>query len=332
MPANIADVRLTLADGTDLTDKVNPRLLDLTLTEKRGEEADTLEVTIHNHDAAVSPPKKGAILNLSLGWKSGDDVSVGLVGKGRFKVDEVKRGGPPDRISMRARAADFASDYRTRKDGIWKDMTLGSILTEIAGRHGLTPRIHPDLAGKPVAAIEQKAKSDMAFVRDLGRRYDAIAAPKGGALVFMPIGATTTAAGQPLTEVALVKQEGWTWDFSTTARDDYDGAQASYRDTDAGRNRTVKIGSGKRKRLKKVYASEADARAAAQGEASKRKRGTFKFTYDLALGDPQLMPNCRVFLKGWDSEIDGIAWLVDEATHSLDGSGGLKTSIKLESR
>lgn len=330
MPANVPDVRLSLADGTDLTDKVNPRLLDLTLTEKRGEEADTLEVTIHNHDRAVVPPAKGAILNLSLGWKSGHDVTVGLIGKGRFKVDEVNRGGPPDRISMRARAADFASEYRTRKDGIWKDTTLGAVLTEIAGAHGLTPRIHPDLVGKPIVAIEQKAKSDMAFVRDLGRRYDAVAAPKGGALVFMPIGAATTSTGGPMLEVALTREEGWTWEFATASREDYGGAQASYRDPGASRNRTVKVGSGKHRRLKKVYANAADARAAAEGEVSKRKRGVFTFNYDLAFGDPRLMPNCRVFLVGWDSEIDGIKWLVDEAVHKL-GSGGLSTSLKMES-
>lgn len=331
MPANIADVRLSLSDGTDLTDKVNPRLIDLTLTEKRGEEADTLEVTIHNHDGAIAPPAKGAMLDLSLGWKSGAEVAAGLVAKGRFKVDEVNRGGPPDRISLRARAADLTGDYRTRKDGIWKDTTLGAILTEIAGRHGLTPRIHPELAGKPIATIEQKAKSDMAFVRDLGRRYDAVAAPKGGALVFMPVGATTTpGSGQPILELALTRQEGWTWEFTTASRDDYDGAQASWRDPGAARNRTVKVGGSKRKKLKKVYASEADARAAAEGEASKRARGAFTFTYDLSLGDPQLMPNARVFLSGWDSEIDGIKWLVDQAVHKLSSSG-LTTSLTLES-
>lgn len=330
MPANVADVRLSLSDGTDLTDKVNPRLIDLTLTEKRGEEADTLEVTIHNHDGAIVPPTKGAMLNLSLGWKGGDDVAAGLVAKGRFKVDEVARGGPPDRISLRARAADFASDYRTRKDGIWKGMTLGAILTEIAGRHGLTPRIHPDLASKAIAAIEQKAKSDMAFVRDLGRRYDAVAAPKGGALVFMPIGAATTAGGQAILECALTREEGWTWEFTAAARDEYDGAEARWRDGDAARTRTVKVGGDKRKRLKKVYASEADARAAAEGEAAKRQRGAFTFTYDLSLGDPQLMPNARVFLSGWDSEIDGIKWLVDQAVHKLS-SGGLTTALTLES-
>lgn len=330
MPANIPDVRLTLADGTDLTDRVNPRLIDLTLTEKRGEEADTLEVTIHNHDRAIAPPKKGAILDLSLGWKSGSDVAARLVPKGRFRVDQSRRKGPPDVITLTARAADFASDYRTRRDGIWKDTTLGAILTEIAGRHGLTPRIHSDLSEKPVALLDQKAKSDMALVRDLGRRYDAVAAPKGGALVFMPIGATTTAGGRALTEIALTRQEGWGWEFGSADRQDYDGAQASWRDVDGGRNRTVKVGGGKKKKLKKVYASEADARAAAEGEAAKRRRGVFEFTYDLALGDPELMPNIRVFLVGWDSEIDGIKWLISEAVHKL-GNGGLSTSITMES-
>lgn len=330
MSANIPDVRLSLSDGTDLTDRINPRLIELTLTEKRGEEADTLEVTIHNHDRAIAPPKKGAMLNLSLGWKSGSDVAARMVGKGRFRVDQSRRRGPPDTITLSASAADFSGDYRRRRDAIWKDTTLGAILTEIAGRHGLAPRIHPDLSAKPVALLDQKAKSDMAFVRDLGRRYDAIAAPKGGALVFMPIGATTAAGGQPLTEVALTRQEGWGWEFGAADRQDYDGAQASWRDVDGGRNRAVKIGGDKKKKLKKIYASEADARAAAEGEAAKRRRGVYEFTYDLALGDPELMPNTRVFLVGWDSEIDGIKWLVKEAVHKL-GNGGLSTSITLES-
>jgi phage protein D len=332
MDGNKAAIRLALQDGTDLADKVNPRLLSLTLTEKRGEEADTLELTLHNHDGRLAPVKKDAILTLGLGWEKGGGVSVGIVDKGRFKVDEVRRGGPPDICTIRARAADLTGTYRARRRKIWKDTTLGAILTEIAGRNALTPRIHPDLASKPIAAIEQAAKSDMAFVRDLGRRYDAVAAPKAGALVFMPIGADTTAGGTALPGFALTRKHGWTWDFSTTARDEYDGAEAQYRDNDAGKTVRVQAGGAKRKKLRRTYANRADAEAAAKGEAAKRKRGAFTFEYELALGDPALMPNARVTLSGWDSEIDGLQWLVEEATHSLDGSGGLKTSIKLESR
>ncbi len=331
MDGNRAAVHLTLDDGTDLTDRVNPRLLSLTLSEKRGEESDTLEIVLQNHDRALVPPRKGAMLRLGLGWIQGAGVTPGLVDKGRFKVDESSRGGPPDVVRIRARAADMGGTYRERRRKMWKDTTLGAILTDIAARNDLTPRIHPDLASKPIAAIEQSAKSDMAFVRDLGRRYDAVASPKGGALVFMPVGAETTAGGAAMPSTRLVRQDGWTWDFTEAARDEYDGAQAQYRDLDSGKNVTVKVGGEKRKKLRRTYANEADARAAAEGEASKRKRGAFTFDYELALGDPALTPNARVSLSGWDSQIDAIGWLVEEATHSLDGSGGLKTWLKLES-
>lgn len=330
--ANKAAVRLSLEDGTDLSDKVNPRLVSLTLTEKRGEEADSLDLTLHNHDGVLSPPKKGAILLLGLGWEKGADVAVGMVDKGRFKVDEVERSGPPDLVIIRARAADLTGTYRERRRKIWKDTTLGAILTEIAGRNQLNPRIHADLASKPIAAIEQAGKSDMAFVRDLGRRYDAVATPKGGALIFMPVGADTTAGGVAMPGLTLTRQQGWTWRFSATARDEYDGAEAQYRDNDAGKNVTVTAGGDKRKKLRRTYANREDAEAAAKGEASKRKRGAWTFDYDLALGDPALIPNARITLQGWDSEIDGIAWLVDQATHSMDGNDGLKTAITLESR
>lgn len=333
MEGNKAAIRLTLEDGTDLADKVNPRHLSLTLTEKRGEEADVLELTLHNHDGALAPLRRGVTLLLAMGWEKGTNVTIGLVEKGRFKVDEVRRSGPPDVVIIRARAADLTGTYRERRRKIWKDTTLGAILTEIAGRNGLAPRIHPDLASKPIAAIDQKAKSDMAFVRDLGRRYDAVATPKGGALVFMAVGAATTAGGNPLPALTLQKDgDGWAWEFAAESRDEYDGAEAQYRDLAAGKNVTVKVGGSKRKKLRRTYANRNDAEAAARGEASKRKRGTFTFTYDLALGDPTLIPNARITLKGWDSEIDSLAWLVDEATHTLDGSGGLKTAIRLESR
>lgn len=336
MDGNRAAIRLTLDDGstggTDLTDKVNPRLSALTLTEQRGEEADALELQLHNSDGRLAPVRAGATLILAMGWEKGDGVPLGLVAKGRFKVDEVERSGPPDIVAIRARAADLTGDYRLRRDRIWKDTTLGAVLTEIAADNDLTPRIHPDLAALPIAAIEQAKKSDMAFVRDLGRRYDAVAAPKAGALIFMPVGASTTATAKALPSAALTRRDGWTWRFAAKARDEYDGASAQYQDLDAGTRVTVTAGGGKRKKLRRVYANRADAEAAARGEANKRQRGAFTFEYELALGDPTLIPNGRVKLSGWDSEIDGMEWLVDEAVHSLDGSGGLRTSLKLESK
>lgn len=334
MAANKPAIMLSLDDGSDLTDKVNPRLIALTLTEKRSEAADRLELTLHNHDRAIEPPSVGALLTLSIGWASGTDVAVGMVTKGAFKVDEVERGGPPDIITVRARSADLASDYKRRRTAIWKETTLGAILSAIAARNGLTPRIHGDLAGRAVTVIEQANKSDMAFVRDLGRRYDAVAGPKAGALIFMPIGAATTAGGAPLPRIALTRQSGWAWSFRHAARDEQDGAEADWQDQASGRRQRVTgggSGNGRgRRKLKRVYASEAEAQAAIAGDATKRRRGAFTLDYDLALGDPAIIPNARVSLTGWDSQIDALGWLVDEVTHKLDASG-LNTTVKLES-
>ena len=61
--------------------------------------------------------------------------------------------------------------------------------------------------------------------------------------------------------------------------------------------------------MKKVYATEADAKTAAEAQAKRDKRGAFTFDYDVAVADPSITPNAKASLSGWDSEIDGIKWL-----------------------
>ena len=64
---NVADFRVTL-DGKDLTDKIAPRLISLSLTEKRGGEADQLDLVLHDHDGKLVIPKEGATIQVQLGW------------------------------------------------------------------------------------------------------------------------------------------------------------------------------------------------------------------------------------------------------------------------
>lgn len=329
MAANIPGLRLTLDDGTDLADKIDPRLLLLSLTEKRGGESDALELTIQNHDGAMAIPKKGIYLSLALGWIDGNDVTPGLIEKGRFKVDEVELEGPPDIVIIRARAADMTGVHRKRKDKAWKDTTLGAIITTIASEDGQSASVHPDLAGIQIKAIEQGTKSNKLFVKHLGRRYDAVATWKNKTLIFMPIGSTTTASGKAIPTFRWTKQSGWKWTFRAADHDDFDGAEAQYHDQDTAKTKTVKTGGKKRKRLKKTYASKADAEAAAKSEAARSKRTAYAFTYDLSFGDPSVIPNARVALTGWNSQIDAIKWIVEEVSHSF-GSGGLTTSVTLE--
>lgn len=329
MAANIAGIRLTL-DGKDMADKVNPRLVELTLTEKRSGEADELSVTLQNADGKLELPEPGKVIALALGWTSGDDVAAGLVDKGRFTVDEVEAGGPPDQIRIRARSADLGGDYRKRCTKTWKDTTLGTVLQDIAGRHGITAQVHPDLAGKEIKALDQHGKSDMALVKDLGSRYDAVATWKDRKLIFMPVGSETTASGKAMPGLTLTRRMGWTWNFTHAQRDENDGVEAEWHDQAAGRRKKHSTGGKNPKRLKRVYASEADAKQAAEAEKKKRARGGYRFEYDLALADCSIQPNRKVSLSGWNSKIDGIKWLVESVETNM-GSNGLRQRVILES-
>ncbi len=80
------------------------------------------------------------MLAVQLGWKAGDGVAIGLVDKGRFKVDEVKHSGPPDTVVIKASAADFASSLTTRREQSWHATTIGAVVGAVAGRNRLDAR------------------------------------------------------------------------------------------------------------------------------------------------------------------------------------------------
>lgn len=330
MTASVASVVLRLEGGSDLSEKIDPRLVELTLSEKREADADELSITLQNADGLLAIPPSGAVLLLRLGWKSGNDVPVGMVDKGRFTVDEVGQEGPPDIVTIRARSADLTGKYRKRQTRSWKDTTLGAILQDIAGRHGGSARVAGELAGQAIRSIEQEGKSDMAFVRDLGRRYDAVATWKGGNLLFLPIGAASTASGAPLASLTLTRRDGWSWRFAQADRENYDGAEAQWHDQDAGQRKTVATSGDNPRKLKRVYASEAEAQQAADAAAKRAARVPYSFEYDLAIADPAIQPDQKVILRGWGETIDGISWLV-ESVETRHGPAGMAQRIVLES-
>jgi len=328
--SNVPAYRVTL-DGEDLTDRIAPRLLSLNLTEKRGTEADELRLELHDHDGLLAIPRKGAILQVAIGWSQGVDVVVGMIDKGSFKVDEAEHSGPPDKISITARSADLTGDARIRRDASYRDTTLGAIVADVARRAGLKPAIAPELAAIQVPVQGQTGKSDMALVHELGRRHDAVATVKAGQLLFTPIGLGTSASGQSIGSRTLTRQDGDRHRYTMVDRDKYEGVSAGWHDQDGAERKTAHAGGKtKAKKLKRTFATEADAKRAADSEWKRIQRGAAEFDYDLALGRADLVPEQKITLRGWKAEIEARAWLIAEASHAIDGRGGFRTSLKLE--
>ncbi|MDQ0250949.1 phage protein D [Sphingomonas kyeonggiensis] len=337
-----ADFRLTLAGSdlagdifaaaaelVDITDKVRPRLVSLRLTSKRGGEADQLDLVLDDSDGMLAIPPSGAVIRLQLGIKG-----EGLVDKGAFKVDEPEWSIPSDQISVRARAADLTAGFRVRTERSWKGTTLGAIVRELAGANGLDPRIDPDLAGIPVPTLVQHNTSDMALLRRLGKDHDAVATVKDGKLLFSRIGKGTTASGKALPGLTLTRPDVSSCRVRFTARGADAGVEARWHDQDAGERKTVKAGggAGKPKRLRKVYHSEAAAQQAAQAENGRTKRAGASASIELSDPRPDLYPERNVTLQGFKPGVDGSNWILSEVSHSLDKSGGLRTSLTLEAK
>ena len=328
----VADYRLTV-DGQDFTPKVRPRLISLQLTVKRGGEADQLDLVLDDADGKLALPKTGAKIRLQLGWKQGAGVNVGLVDKGAFTVDEVEWSGPPDVVIIRARAADLTDNFRIRREKSWRGTTLGAVIRDIAGSNGLEPKIDGALAGIAIPILAQHQNSDMALLRRLGREHDAVATVKDGKLIFSPIGKGASVSGKALPGLTLRRRDVGRYSLSLKDRGAGAGVESRWHDQDSGERKTVKVGGGKGKpkRLRRIYHSEAAARAAANAENGRTARGAYEFSCDLALGQADLYPERPIKLAGFKSAADAITWILAEVTHSLDGSG-FRTSLKFETK
>ena len=329
----IAAWKVTL-DGKDLTDTIAPRLISLTISEKRGNEADQLDIVMEDSDGLLEIPKKGAVLKVQLGWKQGTGLPIGLIDKGTYTVDEANWKGRPDTITVRARSADLIDAFRVRRERSFVGKTVQDIMEAIAGDNGLAAKVDAALGAKVIPALGPGAKSDAALLRALGKRFDAVATIKAGTLIFAPIGSGKTASGADLpTEVIERRQTDGSGDYQRIDQNDRAGVTARWHDTATGTRKTVTVdggGEGKAKRLRKVYASETDAKQAAEAENSRLARQVAKMTTKLALGRPDIFPERPVTLTGFKAEIDGRKWVVAECRHTMDGRGGLHTSLTLE--
>ena len=78
-----------------------------------------------------------------------------LFPKGAFTVDEIEHTGAPDRLTIRARSADFRETLNTRREKSWHNTTIGEVVKEIAARHKLKMALGKDLSDKPVGDIHQ---------------------------------------------------------------------------------------------------------------------------------------------------------------------------------
>lgn len=322
------DFRL-MADDADVSAAIKKHFMRLTLTDRAGMEADELTLSIADPEGKIALPRRGVKLVLALGWKG-----QALTEKGSFVVDEVSEDGPPDVITITARAADFRASLKAQREASYHNTTLGTVLRTIAGRHSLTPAVSSDLAAKVIAHIDQTGESDANFITRLGKDYGAIATIKNENLLFLLKGTGLAASGKLLSTVTLKRSDGDRHSYRATDRDGTTtGVMARWHNHKSGKTNYALAGEDSvTKTLKRFYPSEAEARAAADAEWRKISRTAHTFNVSLAVGRPDILSGAPVRLEGWRSDITSRTWVAGNVTHVLDADSGLTTEVEAEEK
>ena len=321
-------VCIITANNKPLNELISSRIISVTVTDNRANEADELSIVLDDSDGALELPKRGVKLNCKMGYL-GEDIHD----KGDFVVDETEWSGTPDLITVKASSANFKSKIKEAKSKSYHRKKFGEIASEVAKNHELTLVMTADLKAINLAHVDQTNESDLNLLQRLAKQNGAEMAVKKDRLLIFKAGSAKTASGKNLPAITLTRNDGDQFRYSEQDREsDHTGVSASYQDTGkAKREKAVSGEKGKVKHLKGTFANKEEAERASKAKMAEIKRQMAKFSITTAYGIPEISTESPVKLDSFKTEIDKLKWIVEKATHSYAKSGGLTTQLELES-
>lgn len=320
-------VCIITANNKPLNALISSRIISVTVTDNRANEADELSIVLDDSDGALELPKRGVKLNCQMGF-----LGENIHDKGDFVVDETEWSGTPDLITVKASSANFKSKIKEAKSKSYHRKNFGNIASEIAKNHDLTLVMANDLKNIDLNHVDQTNESDLNLLQRLAKQNGAEMAVKKDRLLIFKAGSAKTASGKDLPALILTRNDGDQFRYSEQDREsDHTGVSASYQDTGkAKREKSIAGEKGKVKHLKGTFATKKEAERASKAKMAEIKRQMAKFSITTAYGLPEISTESPVKLNSFKAEVDKLKWIVEKATHSYAKSGGLTTQLDLE--
>lgn len=313
---------------------INERLIDWEHVDAAGIESDRLHLTVDTR-GLDGLPEEGATIGLEVGYQE----TLPLVSKGTFTITRTTPKLFPHQLLIVATAAPFTvsdeTGFKARRSASYSDTTLGALFRTLTRKHGFSPRVAPDLDGIVIEHVDQSDETDMGFLTRLARKYDAVTKPYSDLYVLARRGQAKTISGQVLPEVTLsVPQDNRPGErafmeasVDRNSRIRFRGCKTTWWDGEAGEECIVESGTEPFKRLRQRYQSDAEARAAAEGELRKIKREGAKLRLEVP-GNPALAAEGIIVLDDtWPSYVAG-RWSIDKLTASGSRQQGYRCVIE----
>ena len=330
----ITPIYQIIRDGGDLTDTIKDKFISLTITDKIGLSADTLDLTL-GFDGTYAIPRAGVVLEAKIGY-----AEEGLWDAGRFVVEETTLTlGANEATQLNIRAISTPSSPQAAvgalqgaTERVWQSFaqdgtTFGTVVNEVCGDAGLTAKIDSSLASIEMPFTAQLNESDAEFliritiIRDGVVKYhdtqviiEKKDSDKIGELNIARTGAITSAQ------------------FTESERTRLASVVSKYQDKDAGEVVKYTAGSGKpRKVIRQTYPDRQSAVDAAESLLKKLQRETVDalITMPTVAG---LFAEKVINLSDFPDASLNSEYIIEQVTHKLTPTGGLSSTIKARKR
>lgn len=314
------------ANGSDISQKINGRLISLEISDEIGMVSDSLTIELDNRDFALGVPSRGAQLEVLLGYET-------MCSMGRFVVDEIELKSPPETMIITARASDSmlnnVAEFKAPKTYSWDQTTIGEMIQTIAEQYGLTAAVSQTYQDILVSHLDQTEESDCAFIQRLAEDYSASIKIAGGKLLFLSPLSGEFPDGRPMPVVTLgLEMSGY--HYKITERGKYGQVIAKYYDFNNAEEKQITVGVGTPAfTLRDTYTDEKLAKYRAKQKLIEILAGTESMSLEI-VGNPAMSAECVVNVFGVAAEAAG-TWVVRSARHSL-GASGYKTTLELARR
>lgn len=302
------------ADDKDITHLLNDRLISMSVTDEVADQSDKLRMQIGDAENRINIPVPGVKLRVWLGYEG-----QALKHRGAFMVDEVEIGGPPTEISVTARAIDMNSAIKAPRTKTW-DVPLVDIARTIAKYHNLVAVIGSGIAKIALSHQNQVSESDLNFLTRIAELNDIAIKISNGQLRLAYRGVPVQLDGIRLNSLLLRPQDVTSWQYKIEKREQFQSVTAKWHDVRNATTNKVSAGSGEpSEELRDTYASESEAREAAQARLNASTRGERTLDLD-TVGRGDLYAGAPLELSGIHPGIDGV-WIAKRVVHSLSSSG-----------
>lgn len=312
-----------VVDGVDVTRRMRPYLIDISVSDQDGEASDACQLTLDDAGGVLKLPRTRRKVEV---WVEGALLFSGLVDSVRSSGN--RSGGREIRVT--AKSMDAEGKVKEPQRLFRDDATLETFLSAAAGHAGLSGiTVDPALGGITRDYWAADGESFLQLGQRLARELGATFKIRGDQAVFVPRGRATSLA----TVNAVVGQNVISWSIAPLlGRPRHRASKARFFDRPAGQHRTVVLGMDEtadadtQARATVFDQGQADDVNASRASKARSEGGEGTIDMDLTLAAQAEAP---LVMTGARAGVDG-RYIIASATHKASRSGGSTTSVQVK--